>query len=171
VRNEAVIIRRAQRGDEDSRTALARRWLPVAYGAALAATGRAADAEDATQEAFLRAFRQLDSLRDPRRFGPWLLRIVRNAARDGARRQARAGTLGDADGALPARAASVPDADGSTLSAWRRLDQDERLVCWLKIVEGMTFRDLASLLGVSKSTVDRTYRQGLAKMRRVVARC
>ena len=60
-----TLVRKAQAGDVPSREALARRWLARVYGAALAQTRTAADADDLTQEAFLRAFRSLGTLKDP----------------------------------------------------------------------------------------------------------
>ncbi len=163
------LVLRAKAGDPESREALARAWLRPAYGVALALTGRAADAEDATQEAFCRVFRSLSTLRNPARFGPWLVRIVKNVVRDQRRRPAPPRLLGDADAHLPDREA--PPGDGDAVRAWRHLPEDERLVCWLKIVDGMTIRALADLLGTSKSAVDRTFRRGLAHLRGEMRRC
>ena len=147
---------------------LARRWWRPVYGVALSLTGRAADAEDLTQEAFLRAFRALRTLRRADRVGPWLVKIVKNAARDRARRK-RPRTLADAAERLPA--GDDPEFEEATVEAWRRLPEDERLVVWLKVVDGLTIRALADLLGTSKSSVDRTLRKGLARLRKEVARC
>jgi RNA polymerase sigma-70 factor (ECF subfamily) len=169
-RDPGILVRHAQGGDVAAREALARAWLPSAYGAALAALGRAADAEDAAQEAFLRAFSALGTLKDPSRFGPWLLAIVRNAARDLQRRKAvTPRTEGVLAGDPPSRlAASVPD---ERAEAWRRLPEDERLVTWLKASEGITFREIADLLGTSKSAVNRTWRRALARLRTEATRC
>lgn len=169
--SDADQVRDAQAGDAASREALARAWWPRLYAAALAITGRAADAEDLTQEAFHRAFRRLGSLRDPRRFGPWILQIVRNAARDARRRSQREAPLGDADRELRAGAPEGAVGESGTVAAWRALPQDQRLVCWLKVVDGLPLREIGELLGCSKSTVYRTYRRGLARLRRDVARC
>ena len=92
---DGLLIRKAQAGDLESREALARAWLRPAYGVALALTSRAADAEDATQEAFCRAFASLPTLRNPDRFGPWLVQIVRNVVRDRGRRPTPPRLLGD----------------------------------------------------------------------------
>ncbi len=162
----ADLVRSALTGNPDGREALARAWFARVYGAALARTGNAADAEDLTQETFLRAFRQLGRLRRPSRFGPWILQIVRNASHDAHRR--RHGTT-----FLSHRAASRLQAPAETetsdvIPAWRDLDEDQRLVCWLKIVDGMPFRDIGELLGSSKSAVYRVYRSGLERLRKQV---
>jgi RNA polymerase sigma-70 factor (ECF subfamily) len=165
------LVVRAQRGDAEGREGLARAWLPRLYGVALSITGRAAEAEDVIQEAFLRAFRSLAGLRDPSRFGPWILRIVRNAARDLARRPPRPSPLEDDGRSLPGRDPGPSEAAADAVVAWRGLPEDQRLVCWLKVVEGMALREIADLLGASKSAVDRTYRKGLERMRKETARC
>jgi len=167
--NEAL-VRRAQGGDLASREALARLWLTRVHAAALAHTGRAADADDVTQEAFLRAFRALPALKDAGRFGPWLLKIVRNAARDRHRRTRPAAPLGDAADALPDGKARV-SRGGEALRAWRALPEDERLVTWLKVMEGYRFDDIAELLGTSRSAAFRTFGKGLARLRREMSRC
>jgi len=169
-----AMVRKAQAGDSESREALAYAWLPSVYGVALACTGRAADAEDLTQEAFYRAFGKLHSLRDPARFGPWISQIVRNAARDLRRRPKPPTALGEAQEHLPERShidtRSEADATGA-VKAWQGLAEDQRLVCWLKVMQGMPFREIANLLGSSKSAVYRLYGKGLAQLRKDMSRC
>ena len=162
------LVRRAQQGDAASREALARRWLGRAYGAALACVRHAADAEDVVQESFYRAFRALERLRDPDRFGPWLLQIVRNAARDHHRRPRRERALGEGEAAAQE---ARPERGGAALAAWRELPQDLRLVCWLKLMDGLPLRDIAELLGVSKSAAHRMVVKGIARLRRELSRC
>jgi len=164
----AALVRRAQAGELPSREALARGWLARVYAAALARVGNAADADDLTQDVFYRAFRALPQLQDPGRFGPWLMQIVRNGARDRARRRPAARSLEAAPEVCGGEGAPR---DASGLQAWRRLRGDQRLICWLRIIDGLPFRDIAELLGSSKSTVYRSFRKGLVKMRREVARC
>jgi RNA polymerase sigma-70 factor (ECF subfamily) len=161
------LVLRAQAGDRSSRETLARLWLSRVRGAALALLGNAADADDLTQEAFLRAFRALPTLRDRERFGPWLLRIVRNAAKDRYRRR----VLEPETRAEVERHARDAEPEGAALHAWRALDDEARLVCWLKIMDGLRLVDIAELLGCSKSAVHRTYTKGLARMRKEVTRC
>ena len=161
------LVKRAQRGDRGSREALARLWLARVYGAALAQLGNAADADDLTQDSFLRAFRNLRSLQDAGRFGPWILRIVKNAARDRFRRKRLEPHLADD---LEVRTEDTP-LEGAALRAWRALDDEARLVTWLKIMDGLRLVDIAELLGCSKSAVHRTYTKALARMRKDVTRC
>jgi RNA polymerase sigma factor (sigma-70 family) len=144
--------------------ALARAWLPRVYGAALALTGRAAEAEDLAQDAFLRAFREHGTLRDPAAFGPWVLRILRNAWTDRLRRGRRERALDEPE-TVEARAGGSGGWEEATVAGWRRLPEEERLVCWLKVVVGVPFREIAVLLSTSKSAVDRTFRRALDRLR------
>ncbi len=166
-----MLVRKAQAGDIESREALAHAWLPRVYGVALACTGRAAEAEDLTQEAFYRAFGKLDSLRNPERFGPWICQIVRNAARDLRRRPAPPAALGDAQEQLRERGRSADTDTTGAVRAWRELPEDQRLVCWLKVMQGMPFREIANLTGTSKSAVYRLYGKGLTRLRKEMSRC
>ena len=93
--------------------------------------------------------------------GPWLLTVVKNAWIDRLRRSGRERPL-DA----PERVeATLEDDAPDVTTAWSRLPEDERLVGWLKLVVGMTFRDIADVLGTSKSAVARTWARMLARMR------
>jgi RNA polymerase sigma-70 factor (ECF subfamily) len=141
-----------------------RAWLPRIYGAALALTRRPSDAEDLTQEAFLKAFRTPAGVHDPDTFGPWMLTILRNAWTDRLRRGRRERALDEPE-SLEAPAGEGGGGAEGVLLLWRRLPEDERLVCWLKIVAEVPFREIAVLLSTSKSAVDRTFRKGLERLR------
>lgn len=78
--SDASLLGRARHGDGAAAEALLRRYFRAAYLVALARLGSRQDAEDACQDAFVRCLEHLDDCRDPERFGPWLLRIVRNTA-------------------------------------------------------------------------------------------
>lgn len=155
-------VQQAQAGDPAGREALARRWLPVVHAAALAWTRDAAEAEDLAQEAFLRTFARLDRLRNPARVGPWLLQITRNALKDRWRRQ-KARPSEPLLGEPPTPTPDEPPT--AVVTAWRGLPEQERLVFWLRSMQGMPFREIAELLERSKSAVDRLYRKALMRLR------
>jgi RNA polymerase sigma-70 factor, ECF subfamily len=81
------LIERARGGDTDALTELYRRHERRVYNLALRTLGNPWDAADVTQEAFIKAFRNLDSFKGDARFTTWLHRIVVNAAYDLLRRQ------------------------------------------------------------------------------------
>ena len=83
---DVILVERARRGDEAALTELYRRHERRAYNLALRTLGNPWDASDVTQEAFIKAFRNLDSFKGEARFSTWLHRIVVNAAYDQLRR-------------------------------------------------------------------------------------
>lgn len=90
---EARLIARFRDGDSRAMETLFDRYADRALGLAVRLTETREDAEEVTQEAFLRAFRQARQFRgEPESFGAWLFAIVRNLARD-QRRQLRLPTL------------------------------------------------------------------------------
>ena len=94
---------------------------------------------------------------------------MRNAARDRYRRPTPPSALGDAAASLPG--ASVDGPEGDAVRAWRQLPGDERLVTWLKVMDGLRFEDIGELMGTSKSAAFRTFRKGLAHLRKELSRC
>src|SRR3954447_13633304 len=89
--DEAVehLVKAAQRGDARAFSALIARYERSVLAVAYSATGDSDRAADAAQEAFLRAWRKLEMLQDPRCFGNWLLGIARNIGLDAGRKMRR----------------------------------------------------------------------------------
>src|SRR3989475_11344158 len=83
------LFTRAQRGDKAAYEDIVRRYQEVAFRTAYVITGSAADAEDAAQEGFVKAYRALATFRTGAEPRPWLLRIVANEARNRARSAGR----------------------------------------------------------------------------------
>lgn len=84
---EQRLVEAARQGDRAAFDALVRMRLDSVYRTTFAILGHDADAQDATQEAFVAAWRNLPRLRDPERFDAWLGRIVVNACRMTLRRR------------------------------------------------------------------------------------
>jgi hypothetical protein len=75
---EAELVSRARRGDAAAFGTLVDTFAEIAFRTAYLVTADAAEAEDAAQEAFVKAYRALDRFREGSPFRPWLLRIVGN---------------------------------------------------------------------------------------------
>lgn len=128
---------------------------------ALAILRDRSEAEDAAQEAYLRAFRRASSYRGEGAVGAWLCRIAVRSAHDALRRAARQRRLlevaqptGDPDD----EAGSVNPAEAlrertEMESALRSLADDEREALVLKEVVGMTYREISESCGVPLGTV------------------
>ena len=116
---EDELVARAQAGDVEAYEALVQRTQAIAFRTAYLVTRNAADAEEAAQDGFLKAYRALGRFRRGAPFRPWLLRIVANEARNRRRSAGRRAAL-----ALRAAEASSGDAapspEATVLDAERR---------------------------------------------------
>ena len=156
--DEAALVARVRAGDRAAFGALAERYAGVARRVARAVLGDPDDADDAAQDALLSALVKLDQY-DPRRpFGPWLLRIVANAATD-RRRRRKVRRVEQLDPALVAGGAR-PDAttERRALSAQLRaalaeLSHRRRMAVVLFDVEGYSHAEIAGILGIPEGTV------------------
>ncbi len=133
--------------------------------------GNAADAEDATQEAMLRAWRSAASLRDPARVDAWLDGILVNLCRDWLRRQKVVRFLSLADDVASAgrddQFQVVLDRD-EVVRAMRDLDADQRIVVVLHYWGGLTLEGIADRLGWPVGTVKSRLHNALRRMRAVL---
>src|SRR3982074_1983701 len=82
---DGELFSRAQRGDQAAYEEIVRRYQQLAFRTAYVITGSAADAEDAAQDGFVKAYMALASFRPGAEPRPWLLRIVANEARNRVR--------------------------------------------------------------------------------------
>jgi RNA polymerase sigma-70 factor (ECF subfamily) len=160
--SRGTLVERAQAGDRAAFEALLERWLEPAFRTALAILGSEADARDATQEAFLQAWRELRRLRDPERFDAWLGRILVNSCR-GLRRGLRRRTVREISlDVVPGRdePASGFDADwdeqpaslDALEHAFDRLKIRERTILVLHHLEHRPIAEIATVLGIPTGT-------------------
>jgi len=163
----SALVERARRGELAAFNLLVLRHQDAAYSLALRFLGSPQSAEDATQEAFLRAYRGISRFQGDR-FRPWLLSIVANAARDELRRQKRRpqrsldAARDDPDradidprdhGPSPETSALQGELRGELEAALRTLPEDWRLVVVLADVHGLAYEEVARATGVPVGTV------------------
>ncbi len=150
----ALLLRFRDTGDRAAFDELVRRTEPRVRAVALALLRDPAAAEDAAQEAFLRAFRRASGYRGDGPVGAWLCRIAVRAAQTSLRRLERRRRLADLLGAAPPRSAP-PDLRlrAELASALRRLPPAEREGLLLKEIAGMTYREIADSSGTPLGTV------------------
>jgi RNA polymerase sigma factor (sigma-70 family) len=146
------------------------------YRLAYRLTGNRADAEDLTQEVFVRVFRSLDSYR-PGSFEGWLHRITTNLFLDQTRRKARIrfDSLGDEPDTKLAR---IPASDQQVLEelfdpdvegALAAMAPDFRVAVVLCDVEGLSYEEIADVLGLKLGTVRSRIHRGRAQLRKTLA--
>ncbi|WP_234412103.1 RNA polymerase sigma factor SigE [Nocardioides sediminis] len=140
-------------------------------------TGNRHDAEDLTQEVFVRVFRSLDSY-TPGTFEGWLHRITTNLFLDGARRKQRIrfDALSDERAARLESASPAPDAayadqtfDDDIESALATLPPDFRAAVVLCDVEGLTYEEIAEIMDAKLGTVRSRIHRGRAMLRGALA--
>lgn len=159
---EAGLVERAQAGDPHAFDALVEHELGRLYGIARAILGNDADARDATQEAFVQAWRQLPRLREPERFDSWLRTILvnscRQALRGRRRRLVREIAVGDPSEEIAtyASAADAPDervaAADSLERAFGRLPVEDRTILVLHHLEQLPLTEVAATLAIAVGT-------------------
>jgi RNA polymerase sigma factor (sigma-70 family) len=140
-------------------------------------TGNPHDAEDLTQEVFVRVFRSLSSY-TPGTFEGWLHRITTNLFLDGARRKAKIrfdALADDADARIPSRGAT-PDVqvldglfDDDVESALAELPPDFRAAVVLCDIEGLTYEEIADVLDLKLGTVRSRIHRGRTMLRKALA--
>ncbi len=176
--DDTLLVRRAQAGDAEAYGELVTRHQGAAFRVAYVLLGSAADAEDAAQEGFVRAYLALHRFRTGEPFRPWLLEIVGNEARN--RRRARGRREGLAERAIAAvrgshagpAAAPAPELEalaGETQaevrSALATLDDGERLVVTCRYLLGLSEAETAAALGIPAGTVKSRLHRALRRLR------
>ncbi len=182
-RDEAALIRAAQRGDQDAFEQLVRSYDQTVLRLAVNLLRCAEDARDVYQEAFLRVYRNLDSFRFDCSFHTWLHRIVTNLCLDHLRRRKvrrEEPTVAQTGDGLVDRMQNVPEerADGdpqrSLLS--RELDERiqkvlgsltprERTVFELRHYQGLRLKAIGEILGTSEEAAKNCLFRVTQKMR------
>lgn len=173
------LVARSIGGDSDSFNELVLRWERPIYALAYRVIGREEDARDVCQETFLRAFRALSGFRGQAKFSSWLYRIALNLCRDWVRRERRAPVVQPPEDMALTDLAAVREPSESiedlvarrelsqaVEQAMARLPREQRTAIILKEYHGLTFQEIADLVGCPLSTVKTRLYQGLAVLRR-----
>lgn len=168
--DEAALVRQAMAGDTDAFGSLVTRYQKVMYTVALRMLGNAEDAKDTTQDAFVKAYRQLAAFDPQYRFFSWLYRIQLNECFNALRSRR------PLDSIEPEMVSLTSTPYDSTLQAERReqivaalqrLTPEYRAVVVLRHFAGQSYGEMAEALGVPEKTVKSrlyTARQQLSEM-------
>ena len=172
---DADLAERARDGDGASYRTLVERYQEVAFRTAYLITRSAADAEDAAQDAFVKAYLRLDRFDPHRPFRPWLLTIVANEAKNRRRAEGRrlhyetsAARHGAAVEATPEAAAVHGAAADELLAAVNTLPEAERLIVGLRYFLELTEAETAAVAGIPRGTVKSRLARALARLRETI---
>ena len=165
---ELAVIRRVQRGDTDAFEALVAAYEKNVFNVALQMTGNREDAQDMTQEAFLKAYSSLSSFRGDSKFSSWLYRIVSNVCLDFKRRQGR----------RPSSSLTMEDDEGENIqldiadesqspeallerkmtreavrAGLQQLPDEQRQILLLREIQGLSYEEIGEAMGLEAGTV------------------
>ena len=177
--DEQTLIARAQRGDLQAYESLVRQYETTAFRAAFLVTHDEAEAADAAQDAFLRAFRALGSFRMGQPFRPWILRIVTNQALNrlqASLRRARATErftqemVATHEQPSPDRKLEERERSERLLQAVRELDPAEQTLIALRYFLELPEGEVSAALGIPRGTVKSRLHRTLARLRDIIQR-
>ena len=176
--DDQELVEQARGGDARAYEALVRRYQDLAFRTAYVIAGSAADAEDAAQEGFVKAWHALSRFRAGAAFRPWLLTIVANEARnrrrsgrrqdDLALRAAEVRPSGDA-APSPEAAALAGERRRLLLAAVNRLPEADRQVIACRFFLELSEKEMAGALGCRRGTVKSRLSRAIARLRDAVA--
>ena len=167
---DAETVAQVLAGDTAAYAVLVGRYRAQFTRYAVRMLGNREDAEEALQDAFLRAYRSLEKCDDPARFGSWLFRILANRCRTaGTRRGRRERTFIKDDVALLGASEEHPEDQ----TAWREeiqrallsLEEDHREAFLLKHVEELGYEEMAELTGVGVSALKMRVKRACERLR------
>ncbi len=161
--SDEAIIRRCLEGDGNAFSLLVQKYQNAVYGLCYHMVGNFADAQDLTQETFVRAYLELAKVRDPSRFARWLHRITVNVCKmclrdrkgaDGIPLEAVAQIEENfADSDSPVEHAKAAELRLSITEAIATLSEKNRLAVTLYYIDGLSHGEIGDFLSVSPSAV------------------
>jgi RNA polymerase sigma-70 factor (ECF subfamily) len=171
---ETELVARAQGGDSRAYQTLVEEHQTIAFRTAYLLTGSTAEAEDAVQDGFVKAFYALGRFRPDAPFRPWVLRIVANEARNRRRSAGRRERLALRAAVDPLSGGAVPSPEAALLAAEQRsellaavedLREEDRLVIGCRYFLGLSEEETASALGWRRGTVKSRLSRALERLR------
>lgn len=173
--DENRLISEILKGDAEAFAVLVNRYKRPIYSLMLRMTGNQEDANDLTQDAFLKVYEQLERFNPSRRFFPWLYTVGMNLARDHLRRQKSAANAYRMEQQSSAPVTIDPGAD--TRRMVQRLDaerlpdklatlsEEYREALILRYQEGLTMKEIGAALGITTSGAKMRVKRGLEQLR------
>jgi RNA polymerase sigma factor (sigma-70 family) len=172
--HEAELVARAKRGERGAYEEIVRRHQNIAFRTAWVITGSAADAEEAAQDAFVKAHRALGRFREGAPLRPWLLTIVANEARNRVRAAGRRERLvlrvaeeRRTGGPVPSPQEALLDFEqrDELLAAVMELSETDRQAIACRYFLELSEEETAAALGVPRGTVKSRLSRALAHLR------
>lgn len=181
---EKLLLKRSQQGDVAAFEQLIAKHQTLAYNVAYRILGNEEDAKDATQEALVKVFRNINKFKGEASFGTWLYRIVVNACNDYIRKHRKVVTysmdqdketedgavkmeLAD-DGPTPESALEAKDLKQTVQKALAKLPEANRIVVVLRDIQGFSYDEIAEMIEVPVGTVKSRINRGRDMLKKIL---
>ncbi len=185
--DEKALIKKSKNGDSEAFELLITPYMTKVYNIALGILGSSEDAEDAAQEAFIKAFRNIGSFNENSGLYTWLYRIVYNCCLDMIRKKQRRpfsfltiskGSDDDSDfeieiadsRPLPDEILSKTEMQGEVRRAVSMLKESYRTIIVMRDFEGLSYDEIADVLGISLGTVKSRISRGRESLKNIIVK-
>ena len=170
---DIVKIEAAKKGDKDSFAQVYDSVAPDLYKVALYTLGNRHDAEDVVSETFLEAYRGIAQLRDVSKFKPWIMKILSIRCKRKVAEYIKDKNQTDIESytSILSDESNLGDEVSehvTLIQALARLNEQERMIISLAVVQGYTTREVAAILGSPQGTISSKLHRALAKMRKML---
>jgi len=175
VGQESDWLELSRKGDHAAFENVVQSYQAMIHSITYRMTGSPADADDLSQETFIRAFQQLDSFRGESKFSSWLCRVAMNACLNWRQRESRRAEVhqqwaGDNFGAgVEQNAEELDENTRKVQAALNRLPAKQRAAMILTVYEEMNHAEAARALGCSEATVSWRVFAARTKLKRWLA--
>jgi RNA polymerase sigma-70 factor, ECF subfamily len=171
--DDSVLVEQTREGDRRAFSELVRRHQAVVYRSCYRILGDREDAKDASQEAFIRAYRKLDTFQGRSLFKTWILRLAMNVSLN--ERSRRELPRADVDLANTIPGPDAPEAEFVKTEAAARVHEvlqlvrsDHRAAIVLRDLEGLTYRETAESLGIAEGTAKSWVHRGRERLKELL---
>lgn len=182
-KSDGQLIEKYLKGDKESLEILIKTYLKLVYSFVRQIVHDEAEAEDLTQEVFVRVWKNLKKFDQKKSFKTWIMSIAKNASVDYLRKKKAVpmSAFDDEEGGnaiadnlaaptpLPSEIVERADAANLIKSAMDQLSENYRTILFLKYYSQLTFRKISELTGVPLHTAKSRHRRALAALRDILA--
>lgn len=176
------LIQQYLKGDANALEILIARYLKMIYSFVYKNVGSPADAEDITQEVFVKVWKNIKKFDQDKNFKPWIFQIAKNTSIDFLRKKKSIpfsrfenekgqNPMVDNIAAVPVNLLEKLSDKNTVLAAMQCLTDKEQKVINLRHNEGMSFKEIAEIFQESINTVKSRYRRSLANLKKTRGRC
>ena len=171
--NDDDLVKRSRDGEKKAFSELVLRHQTVVYRSCYRILGNREDAKDASQEAFVRAYRRLDTFRGQSAFKTWMLRVAINVSlNERSRREVPRADFASAE-SVPALEAPDDElmrseAAGQVHEALQLVRPNHRAAIVLRDLEGLTYKEAAESLGIAEGTAKSWVHRGRERLKELL---